>query len=149
MELRKEIKQRKFRNEWLKGIVNIVFTYNWMSEGIKELLKPYGITMQQFNVLRILNGQHPKPITTSVIRERMLNKMSDASRIVERLHKKGLVERFTSSTDRRLVDVTITRKGRILIKKIDKKSDDMDRLLALLTEEEAKELNRLLDKVRG
>jgi len=149
MELKKEIKQKQFINEWQKGIVNVIFTYNWLKERIKAHLKPHGITMQQFNVLRILNGQHPKPISTSIIRERMLDKMSDASRIVERLSKKGLVHRQTCHSDRRLVDVIITEEGRHLITSILKYDDELSALLGNLSEKEVIQLNILLDKARG
>jgi len=148
MGLQKEIKQSKFRNEWLKGLVNIIFTYGWAKNNIKKSLKPFDITMQQFNVLRILNGQYPKPITTSEIRLRMLDRMSDVSRIVDRLCKKGLADRQACTHDKRLVDVVITRKGKRLIIAIDQKAEIFDALLGNLNEEEARQLNKLLDKIR-
>lgn len=148
MGIQKEIKQSQFRNERLKGLVNIIFTYGWAKNKIKKNLKPYGITMQQFNVLRILNGQYPKPISTSEIRTRMLDKMSDASRIVDRLCKKGLAERQDCTHDKRLVDVLITEHGRHLISIIDEKAEIFDQLLGNLSEEEALQLNELLDKIR-
>ena len=96
MNLQKEIKQSSFKSEYQKGLINIIYTYNWACTHLKDFLKPYGITMQQFNVLRILNGQK-KPISTNEIRSRMLDRMSDVSRIVERLHKKGFVKRSEST----------------------------------------------------
>ena len=104
--------------------------------------------MQQFNVLRILNGQFPNPATIALIKERMLDKMSDASRIVNRLERKELVRREPSTTDRRIIDVFITEKGRKLIKATDKHSNEMDRLFSALSPEEIQQLNFLLDKVR-
>ncbi len=149
MELNKEIKQKKFINEWQKSIVNLIFTHSWLKTRLTKHLKPFGITMQQYNVLRILNGQYPRPISTSVIRDRMLDKMSDASRIVERLYKKDLVKRKPCSTDRRLVDVVITEKGRALIKEIDVIAAEMTNIFGKLSEAEAQQLNTLLDKIRS
>ena len=148
MELEKEINQKNFRSEQQKGLVNIIFTYNWLKSHLTNHFKPFDITMQQFNVLRILNGQYPKPITTSVIRERMLDKMSDASRIVERLHKKGWVDRCKNNIDRRLVDVVITDNGRRLLQQIDASANDMDNMMRNLNKDEVEQLNHLLDKIR-
>ncbi len=148
MGLQEEIKQSEFRNERLKGIVNIIYTYGWMKNHLNGHLRPFEITMQQFNVLRILNGQFPSPISTSEIRSRMLDKMSDASRIVDRLNKKDLVIRTPNKSDRRLVDVIISEKGRKLIHAIDQCSKEMDNFIGALTVEEAQQLNALLDKIR-
>ena len=149
MSIEEVINQPNFRNNWQKATLNILYTSNWMQNKIKSFLKPYGITQQQFNVLRILRGQFPNPLTTSVIRDRMLDKMSDASRIVERLCKKGLVERKVCSTDKRLVDVSISDKGLGILAEIDKKSSFLDFSSTTLTEEEAQLLSDLLDKMRG
>lgn len=148
MKIEEAINQKQFRNNWQKATLNIIYTNNWMQNQIKVFLKPYGITQQQFNVLRILRGQFPEPLTTSVIRERMLDKMSDASRIVERLHKKDLVERKTCPSDKRLVDVLITEKGLDILASIDEKSEKLDFSKTNLTEDEALLLSDLLDKLR-
>lgn len=148
MKLEDEIKQEVFKHEWSKATVNILFTHHWLTNQIKKVLKEFGITSQQYNVLRILKGSYPKPITTSTIRDRMLDKMSDASRIVDRLHKKDLVIRTTCSTDKRLVDITISDEGIELLKRISHREKDIECLLNL-TEEEAAVLNKLLDKSRG
>jgi DNA-binding MarR family transcriptional regulator len=149
MKIEEAINQQHFKNNWQKATLNILYTNNWMHNKIKTFLKPYGITQQQFNVLRILRGQFPNPLTTSVIRERMLDKMSDASRIVERLCKKGLVEREVCSADKRLVDVLISSKGLDILSEIDKHSAFLDFPSTSLTEEEALQLSDLLDKMRG
>lgn len=149
MSIEEVINQPNFKNNWQKATLNILYTSNWMHYKIKSFLKPYGITQQQFNVLRILRGQFPNPLTTSVIRNRMLDRMSDASRIVERLCKKGLVERKVCSDDRRLVDVSISDKGLDILAEIDKKSSFLDFSSTTLTEEEAQLLSDLLDKMRG
>ncbi len=147
MNLQQEIKQSTFRNERQKGVINLIYTYNWVSGRLKEILKPFGVTLQQFNVLRILNGQSV-PISTCEIRERMLDRMSDVSRIVDRLYKKGMVERTQCKKDRRLVDVAISEKGRLLILQIDKQQHELDGVLGNLEENDLRVLNELLDKVR-
>lgn len=151
MRLEKEIQQvTPFKTEWQRAAVNLIYTTNWVTNQQKELFKPYKVTMQQYNVLRILRGQHPEPISTSDIRNRMLDKMSDVSRIVDRLVKKNLVLRRTCETDKRLVDVVISKEGLALLKKMDKHTrQDMDHFMANLSEEECAQLNALLDKLRG
>jgi len=149
MKLEDEIKQHSFRNEYHKLAVNIIFTHSWLMSKIYELLDEYDLTPQQFNLLRILRGQYPQPASITLLKERMLDKMSDASRLVERLVTKGLVERKICSVDRRKVDVVITKKGLKLLEKIDKTDDEMDSFLKNITKEEAEQLNQLLDKLRG
>lgn len=147
MELEKEINQRKFRNEYQKSALNLIYTYNWLRERINKVFDESEITAKQFNILRILRGEG-KPLSTLQIRQRMLDKMSDTSRIVDRLIKKGLVKKNLSATDRRLVDVIITAKGRKLLEKIDAYDGQMDSIMMNLTESDARNLNELLDKVR-
>lgn len=118
-----------------------------MNEKMKAVFDKEGITGQQYNILRILRGAG-KPISTLQIRERMLDKMSDTSRIVDRLVLKGLAQKNTCKNDKRLVDVSITGKGRKLLEKIDRYEKDMDAILGNLTDAEAKTLNKLLDKIR-
>ncbi len=118
MALENEINQRKFRTEYQKARINIIYTHNWLSEKINSIFEKWEITPQQFNILRILRGEG-KPLSTLQIRQRMLDKMSDTSRIVDRLLKKGLVKKTPNGEDRRLVDVVITSKGRKLLEKID------------------------------
>ena len=149
MRLEDEIVQRSFKNEYEKAIVNMVFSYNWLVNFHVDLLKPYDITIQQYNILRILRGQHSKPATIKLIKERMLDRMSDASRIVEKLRVKGMVERNICATDRRNVDVLITEKGLNLLAEIDKYEDEMEKRLSALNNDEVKQLNELLDKMRG
>ncbi len=149
MSIKADIKQKKpFRNGFHEAIVNLIYTYNWTVDQIKQKLKPYGITMQQYNVLRILRGAG-EPITTSVIRERMLDKMSDTSRMVDRLHTKGLVVRRTCPSDKRLVDVTLSESGNDLLSQLDQFDNHMDAIFKNLSENEAQILSDLLDKARG
>jgi DNA-binding MarR family transcriptional regulator len=150
MKLEDEIKQVKaFTNEYNKVVVNIIYTYNWLDASTKTFFSDYDITTQQFNILRILRGQYPKPSTINLLRERMLDKMCDASRLVERLRIKDLVERTKASTDKRAVDIIITEKGLELLSKIDQNFPDFENKLQTLSLEEAVTLNNLLDKLRG
>lgn len=150
MKIEDEISQKKkFKNEWHRAVVNILFTSGWLQLRMKEYMKTYGITVQQFNVLRILKGQYPNPISTNLIRERMLDKMSDVSRIISRLQEKKLVAVKKASHDKRLVDIVISIKGLDLLKTIDSEDHHLDVIMNTLTEEEAAQLSNLLDKARG
>lgn len=149
MRIEEEIKQQSFSSPSQKAAVNIIYTYFWIKERLSKLLKPYGITMQQYNVLRILKGQHPKGITTSDIRSRMLDKMSDASRLVDRLENHGYVEKRANQQDRRLVSVSVTAKGIELLERIKIDHGPMDDLLCHLNHSETEQLNELLDKMRA
>ena len=148
MTIEKDIKQPKFRNEHQKAGINLIYTYNWMNEQLKKILDQYDITSQQFNILRILRGAHGA-LSTLQIRERMLDRMSDTSRIVDRVIKKGLAKKNTCKTDRRLVDVVITNKGKKLLEKLDGCSSEMDAVLKNLSTTDAKNLNGLLDRIRN
>jgi DNA-binding MarR family transcriptional regulator len=148
MSIEEDINQRAFRNEYQKGIINLIYTYNWMNEKMKKAFDNEGVTAQQYNILRILRGAG-NPISTLQIRERMLDKMSDTSRIVDRLVLKGLAKKTICKDDKRLVDVSISPKGSKLLEKIDLLEDDMDAILGNLSEPEAKTLNKLLDKIRN
>jgi DNA-binding MarR family transcriptional regulator len=149
MTLEKDISQRNFRNLNQKSMVNLIFTYHWVVEKIKDLLSAENITLQQYNILRILRGSYPEPLSTLQIRDRMLDKMSDTSRIVDRLVVKGLAQKNISKTDKRLVDVRITEVGRTLLAKLDLHNDELDSIANALSEEEMNVLNNLLDKLRG
>lgn len=149
MEIGDEIKQSKFKSEYQKLLINVLYTSNWLSAGHACSIKAYGISTQQYNLLRILRGQHPKPATVNLLIERMLDKNSNASRLVEKLRLKKLVERATCQDDRRAVNVVITQKGLEVLEEIDKKEGEFLERLKTITEKEAEQLNRLLDKLRG
>lgn len=149
MELEKEIRQKKFQSEYHKAAVNIVYTYSWLNGKNSKFFREYGISPQQFNILRILRGQHPSPVTINLLIERMLDKMSNASRLVDKLKEKGMVARKICKKDRRACDVVITQRGMDILEKIDKKTNLLNDALKTITVEEAKELNRILDKMRG
>lgn len=149
MGLEEDIRQDKgFKSERQKAIINIMYTEGWLRNRLSETLKPHDLTSQQYNVLRILRGSKPKAMSTSCIRSRMLDKMSDASRIVDRLDKKKLVQKKACAADKRLVDVFITKEGLSLLDKIDASVDNMDTMFNSITLEEAETLNKILDKLR-
>ncbi len=148
MAIEQEIQQPKFKTEHQRALVNLLFTYGWSIERIKQLVTCEGITHQQYNILRILRGSLPKPLSTLQIRERMLDKMSDTSRIVDRLVVKGLAKKTLCKKDRRLVDVTITEKGKKLLEKLDGRQPEMDNIFGNLSVNEAAQLNTLLNKIR-
>ncbi|MBD0368145.1 MAG: MarR family transcriptional regulator [Flavisolibacter sp.] len=149
MGIEKEIHQATFRSKKQKAMINLLYTYGWVLERIKNFLAREDITHQQYNILRILRGAAPEPLSTLQIRERMLDKMSDTSRIVDRLILKGLVKKCTCPKDKRLVDVTITEKGQQLLKNLDDEAHEMEAIMGSLTEKEADMLNTLLDKLRN
>ncbi|HNA01027.1 MAG TPA: MarR family transcriptional regulator, partial [Ferruginibacter sp.] len=147
MGIEKDINQQTFRNDYQKAAINLIYTYHWLNEKMKVYFDNEGITSQQFNILRILRGAGV-PISTMQIRERMLDKMSDTSRIVDRLVLKGLAQKNVCKNDKRLVDVSITTKGRKLLEKLDTHEKDMDATFGNLSDSEAMQLNKLLDKIR-
>jgi len=147
MSIESDIKQDSFKSEYQKAVINLIFTYNWTTERLKKLLEESDLTLQQFNILRILRGSQ-MPLSTLQIRERMLDKMSDTSRIVDRLIIKELAKKVICKKDKRLVDVTVTGKGLKLLEKLDSQEDKMETIIKALTESEAQTLNTLLDKIR-
>jgi DNA-binding MarR family transcriptional regulator len=149
MEIEKEIQNAKFINNYQKVSVNIVYTYNWLNALLKRELNLHKITNQQFNILRILKGQYPKPATINILKDWMLDKMSDASRIVDRLVQKELVTRCVNDKDRRAVDILISDKGLNLLKNIFLEDLMNNSLQNNISEEEAETLSMLLDKLRG
>jgi DNA-binding MarR family transcriptional regulator len=147
MTLEKDIHQQVFRSEYQKSAINLIYTFNWVNEKLSRQFEPFDITQQQFNILRILRGAG-QPLSTLQIRQRMLDKMSDTSRIVDRLVKKGLVKKTTCREDRRLVDILLTDKGKKLLQLMDGLNEEMDAIFKYLSEDEARQLNFLLDKIR-
>lgn len=150
MSIETDIKQTTpFKTPYHRLLVNLLYTSNWIAANQGQLLKPFGLTMQQFNVLRILRGQYPNPVKVTDITERMLDKMSNASRLVDKLVAKKLVLRTECPSDRRAVDVVITDKGLALLQKLDAYIAEWDELQRKkLTEEEAVYLSQLLDRIR-
>lgn len=148
MKIEDEIKS-KFRNENHKALVNLYYTETLLSGYFQNMLKKYGLAEPQFNVLRILRGQIPHAASIGLIKERMVNKNSDVSRIIERLFIKGLVERKECNVDRRQKDVIISKKGLVLLNKMAACEEQEDKLLDNLSKDEVRQLNYLLDKIRG
>ena len=148
MKIEEAINQTKpFRNHRHRAMVNLIYTHNWMVDQLRAKIKPYGITMQQYNVLRVLRGAG-EPISTSVIRERLLDKMADTSRMVHRLAQKNLVIRRECAHDKRLVDVSLSKEGYALLGQLDELNQSMDHICDGLSENEAAQLSNLLDKLR-
>jgi DNA-binding MarR family transcriptional regulator len=148
MGIEQDIQQPNFRNEFQKMGINLLFTANWLNEQIGKMLSEEGVTQQQYNILRILRGS-ATPLSTLKIRERMLDKMSDTSRIVDRLIAKELVVKNTCEKDKRLVDITLSPKGLDLVDQLDQFNERIDALLKGINESEAQTMNQILDKIRA
>ncbi|MBX0291961.1 MarR family transcriptional regulator [Hymenobacter sp. HSC-4F20] len=148
MKIEDEIKQRAFKDERQKAYINLVFTAGWLQLRQSAMFKEYGLTLPQFNILRILRGQHPKPATVNLLIERMLDKTSNASRIVDKLEAKALVTRKVCPSNRRAVDIRITEAGLELLRRLDEVMQVQSIGLHNLTPEEATQLSDLLDKIR-
>lgn len=150
MKLEDEIKQKNFTSSFQKMLLNIYFTSSWFAVQTTRTLKPYRLTLQQYNVLRILRGQHSKPASVGLIQERMLDKSSNASRLIDKLVLKKLVDRKTCPSDRRQMEIRITQKGLDVLAELDSKLEVNESAAArLITEEEALSVSDILDKVRG
>jgi DNA-binding MarR family transcriptional regulator len=149
MKIEEEIQTNKFRNAFHKAAINLLFTAGWIEDHNKEYFKAFGITPQQFNILRILRGQHPSKISVTETKTRMLDKNSDVSRLLTRLISKGLIGKSQCPNDKRAADILITEQGLKLLAKIDEEVDKIDLRLFNLTNGEADQLNFLLDKCRG
>lgn len=149
MSLEQDIKQERFTNEYEKMVVNILFTSSWIYNMNSARFKQHSITPEQYNVLRILRGSNPKPMMLADITCRMIDKNSNATRLVEKLRQKGLLRREICESNRRQVDISITEKGLAVLKKIDLETESWLEPLKALQKNEAQDLNHLLDKLRG
>lgn len=149
MGLEQDLKQERFDNVYEKMVVNILFTGSWLSNLNASRLKPFGLTPEQYNVLRILRGSHPRPMMLADITSRMIDRNSNATRLVEKLKAKGLVNREICETNRRQVDISITDIGLTVLSKIDAGLDEWLQHLKAIPKSEVEELNNMLDKLRG
>lgn len=149
MKIEEEIKQTKFRSDYQKVAINLIFTANWLLNKQQDFFKPYGITASQFNILRILRGQFPGKISGVEIKSRMLDKNSDIPRLLDRLVKKNLISKSVCPSDKRAADVVITDTGLAILSQIDDQLDRTEAQQLNLTKEEAALLSDLLDKGRG
>lgn len=148
MSIETDIKQKKFRSPFQKLALNLMYTTKWLEYKQLESFKEYDITPQQYNVLRILRGQQGNPIKVSDITERMLDKSSNTSRLVDKLLAKNLAKRTSCESDRRAVDVVITDEGLALLKVLDPFIEDWENRFNIISEEEAEQISALLDKLR-
>ena len=149
MKLEEAIHQKKFADEFEKVDINLMYTTNWMNAEKHKVIKDYDISWQQFNILRILRGQKGNPASLKLITERMLDKMSNTSRLVEKMSKKNLLARNICENNRRQVDITLTEHGLQVCNEV---SDIISKLRIeniRITKKEAIELNRILDKIRS
>ena len=149
MGLEQDLKQEKFTNEYEKLVVNVLFTSSWLANLNASRLRPFGVTPEQYNVLRILRGSHPKPMMLADITCRMIDRNSNATRLVEKLRQKGFVKREICENNRRQVDISITGTGLEILQRIDMGRDKWLENLKTIPKNEAEELNNMLDKLRG
>lgn len=132
-----------------KAVINVLLTHGTINNALNNALKPFDISIQQFNVLRILRGQEKHTANLETVQDRMVSKMSNTSRLIDKLVKKGHVIKKTNKTNRRKIDITITQEGLKFLETIDKIIDRTEEhLTSSLTENEIKELIRLLGKIR-
>ena len=148
MKIEDEIKQQRFVSPNQKAVINLLYTTNWLLAKQKDVFKSYNVTLQQFNIMRILRGQHPKSISATEIKARMLDKNSDVSRLLDRMIAKGLVSKKTSISDKRAADVNLTQEGIALLADMDKVQQKLDNIITL-SESDAILLSDLLDRSRG
>lgn len=150
MKIEAAIKQRKFANEHVKAHVNLLYTASWISAGSAKVLKPFGISNHQFNILRILRGMHPNPGSIKELAERMIDKSSNASRLVDKLISKDLVNKAKCSADNRRAEVVISQKGLALLAEATEAMDKYTHEFTThLTEQELETLNELLDRIHS
>lgn len=149
MSIEQDIQQPTFDSDHEKAAVNILYTGSWLYQINFRRLKKHGITPEQFNVLRILRGAHPRAIRLADISSRMIDKSSNCTRLVEKLRQKGLVNRELCEDNRRQVDIRILPAGLTLLKKIDAESDQWLKALKNISKADARQLSQLLDKLRG
>jgi DNA-binding MarR family transcriptional regulator len=148
-KIEEAIKQSEFKDSYNKVVVNLLYTHSYLVSFQTAVLKPMDLSPEQYNVLRILRGQQGKPATIAAIQERMLNNMSNASRLVDKLKAKGLVKREECPLNRRQVDVVITEKGLALLELLEPQINAINKKAIHLEDQELDFLNRLLDKLRG
>ncbi len=149
MEIEKEIKQPKFKSPYQKATINLIYTAKWLESKQQDFFKPFGITSSQFNILRILRGQHQNKISGAEVKSRMLDRNSDISRLLDRLIKKKLISKSACPDDKRAADIVITSEGLDVLSQVDGFIDASEKTNIHLSKEEAAQLSLLLDKCRG
>ena len=150
MRIEEEIQQKVFINEYQKSHINILYTAGWLELGLTQVLKPYNISPQQFNILRILRGSHPALVGITELTARMLDKSPNTSRLVDKLIAKNYCHKMICADDNRRMNVGITETGLSMLQLA---SSDMEAFMyhhfSAITLEEAATLNLILDKLRG
>ena len=150
VRLEEAIQQPKFNSESSKAGINLLYTASWMSTAMTRVLKPYGISWQQFNIMRILRGQKECPASLKLISERMIDKMSNTSRLVDKLVSKGLVQRDTCPEDRRQVDIRMTADGEAILEQASRQMEAfVSEVFGHFGQDELQTLNDLMDKLRS
>lgn len=149
MKLEELIKQTKpFKSEWHKLLINLQVTNSWINGFFLQQLKPFDLTPQQYNVLRILRGKYPQAYQNKEIEERMIDKSSNASRIVDKLKSKQLIQRTEGETDRRQVNIKITKKGLDLLDTINAHMESLLPEVKQISEKKSRAMNLGLDELR-
>ena len=148
MKIEDEIQQKSFKNPQQKLAINLLFTVNWLNLKISSYLKSHNLTHQQYNILRILRGQKPKACSLKFIKARMLDKMSDTSRVLDNLVKKKLAHREICPGDRRQINIQITEKWIQVLKQLDIIDDVIKDVFASVSDTNIEQLNNLLDQIR-
>ncbi|MBU0697200.1 MAG: MarR family transcriptional regulator [Bacteroidetes bacterium] len=144
MKIEEELKH-EFGSPQQRAFTNIIFTSNWVLNKISVALKPTGLSLQQFNALSILDGQPEKAATVNLIKDRLIDRMPNVSRLLNKLMEKGFIQKERYSIDQRVVTIKITLKG-IAIKKIGREL--IDDVVIDLNDEQSNLLNDLLEKIR-
>ncbi|MEJ2753640.1 MAG: MarR family transcriptional regulator [Chloroflexota bacterium] len=149
MKIEQEIQQKRFTDVYHKAHINVLYTSSWLNQHIHEVLKPFRISWQQYNILRILRGLSPRPASIKLLTRKMIDKTSNASRLVDKLERKGLVQRTTCPEDRRRLEVQLTEEGHALLATTSELMEvRLREQMSSLSHEEAQTLNELLDKMR-
>ena len=149
MKLSEEIRQSKALDAHTEAMLNVHFTSHWLYRLFQEQLKEFDISAEQYNILRILRGNHPETYNLCDVQERMLNRTANTTRLVEKLRKRGLVSREPNEQDRRRVDITITEKGLSILSAADELTEEINRrTVRAITNQEARKLTQLLERLR-
>lgn len=150
MSIEEDIKQASFKSSLEKAVVNLLYTYNWLRDNSQDIYKPFGLKMQHYNILRILKGKHPDVISPGEIKEVMLDKSPDLTRLLDKLVDMNLVKRELCPENRRRMNISITKEGLELLDVLTQKQNEMNNEIAnCINEQEAEQLSGLLDKMRG
>jgi DNA-binding MarR family transcriptional regulator len=149
VNIEEALQQSRFHSPTQKAMLNILYTYHWYVEHTQQVFQEFDLTLQQFNVLRILRGRHPEWVTMSAVKDVMLDKNPDLTRLCDRLQTRGYLERETNPANRRQVRARLTPTGLELLGRVGPKIGQAAKAWSHLTDDEARQLSDLLDKMRG